>query len=72
MIVEEGPKWLNRDVVNEARIIFETIDGIKVKNIPKKQYLIWMRSSPIEFLKDLIRKNIPRDIEIIKYSEKKL
>jgi hypothetical protein len=49
MIVEEGPKWLNRDVPKKGIIIFETIDGIKVKNIPKKQYLIWMRSSPIEF-----------------------
>ena len=38
--MKEGPKWLDFDVPIEGRSRFEMIDGKKVVNIPKKQYLI--------------------------------
>jgi hypothetical protein len=66
MIVEEGPKRLNRDVPNRGSIKLKLIAGMKVKNIPRKQYLIWLRANPVDFLKDLVKKKIPPDIKTIK------
>jgi len=57
--VEEGPILLNLDVPNEGSIKFKLMDGIKVRNMPKKQYFICMRFKPIEFLKDFTRYSIP-------------
>jgi hypothetical protein len=66
IIVEEGPRRLNRDVPNRGSIKLKVIAGMKVRSIPKKQYLIWLRANPIDFLKDLIRKKIPPDIKTMK------
>jgi hypothetical protein len=41
--VDEGPKLLNRDVPICGRIRFSVMAGMKVRKIPKKQYLIWVR-----------------------------
>ena len=38
--VDEGPKLLYLDVPNEGSIKFRLKDGTKVRNIPRKQYLI--------------------------------
>jgi hypothetical protein len=62
MIVEQGPKWPNLEVPNKGRTKLKVIAGTKVRKIPKKQYLIWIRSKPIEFSNDLIKKNIPPEI----------
>jgi len=70
--VEEGPNWLNREVPNDGRIKFAMIDGINVRNIPKKQYVIWIRSNPFDFLNDFIRKSIPANMKRMKYIPKYL
>jgi hypothetical protein len=46
--VDEGPKLLNRDVPICGRIRFSVMAGMKVRKIPKKQYLIWVRCSPTD------------------------
>jgi len=66
MSVQEGPNWLNFDVPKDGRIKFKVIAGKKVKKIPKKQYLIWIRANPIEVLKDFIKKKIPPIINKMK------
>jgi hypothetical protein len=48
--VEEGPNRLYRETPSEGKIKFNVIEGIKVKNIPTKQYFIRIRSIPIDFL----------------------
>jgi hypothetical protein len=65
-MVAVGPRWLSFDVPNNGKIRFKVIAGIVVKKVPKKQYLIWIRSNPIDFLNDINRKNIPVAIEEIK------
>ena len=62
MMVEEGPMLLNLEVPNKGRIRFNAMAGMVVINVPKKQYLIWIRSNPIEFWNDRIKKKIPPDI----------
>lgn len=62
MIVEQGPKCPNLEVPDKGRTKLNVIAGIKVRKIPRKQYLIWIRSNPMEFLKDVTKKNMPPEI----------
>ena len=59
IIVEGGPKLLNLEVPRKGRTKFAVTAGIEAINIPRKQYLIWRRSIPIEFLCDFSKKNSP-------------
>ena len=62
IIVEEGPKLLNLDVPKVGKIRFAAMARTEEISIPRKEYLIWRRSNPIEFLYDFIIKNKPPDI----------
>jgi hypothetical protein len=66
IIVKEGPMALYFEVPKMGRSKFAVTPRTDVNNMPRKQYLIWRRLIPIEFLKFLIRKNNPPNRNITK------
>jgi len=59
IIVDEGPKLLSLDVPKKGKMKFAVNAEMEDMNIPRKQYLICIRSSPTEFLYDISKKNNP-------------
>jgi hypothetical protein len=70
MIVEDGPTLLNLDVPKRGKTRFAVMPEMEDMNIPRKQYLIWRRSNPTEFLYDFIKKNSAVNMVINTYAPK--
>lgn len=59
IIVDVGPRLLSLDVPKKGKMKFAENAIVEDMNIPRKQYLICMRSSPIEFLYEISKKSNP-------------